>query len=86
MDKKKKFNYKEQKAILDARTKRSSMIMQKLKQDRLEKDAKKKIRDKAKKLAADADKKRSNYKIKKSVAVSTTKKASQRKLKIPKRK
>ena len=86
MEKKKKFNYKEQKAILDARTKRSSMIMQKLKQDRLEKDARKKIRDKAKKLAAEADKKRSNYKIKKSTAVSITKKASQRKLKIPKRK
>ena len=86
MEKKKKFNYKEQKAILDARTKRSSMIMQKLKKERLEKEARKKAREKAKKAAEEADKKRSNYKIKKSVAVSTTRKASQRKLKIPKRK
>ena len=86
MEKKKKFNYKEQKAILDARTKRYSMTMQKLKQDRLEKEARKKIREKAKKLVAEENKKRSNYKIQKSIGVSTTRKPAQRKLRIPKRK
>ena len=72
---KKKFNYKEQKEILDARIERSKIIGEHLKQERLRKEAREKIREKAKRLAAEEDKKRSNYKTIKRTAVSTTKQA-----------
>ena len=55
--KKKKFNYKEQKAILDARTERSRIIGEHLKQERLEKEARKKAREQARKEAEEHDKK-----------------------------
>ena len=73
--KKKKFSYKKEKAKLDSRMSNYHKEMESLKQERLEKDARKKALEKAKKAAAEADKKRSNYKIRETKAVSTTKKA-----------
>ena len=70
---KKKFNYKEQKEILDARIERSKIIGEHLKQERLRKEAREKIRKEAKRLNAEEDKKRSNYKSEiKRIPVSTT--------------
>ena len=83
--KKKKFSYKEGKAKLDKSTANYKKgLAEAREKDRLRNEKKKRL-ERAKKAVAEADKKRSNYKIQKSVAVSTTRKAAQRKLKIPKK-
>jgi hypothetical protein len=86
MAQKEKFSYKKGKAKLDKSTANYKKGLAEAKEkDRLRNEKKKRL-ERAKKLAAEADKKRSPYKLKKSVAVSTTRKVAQRRLKIPKRK
>ena len=75
-DKKKKFSYKKEKAKLDSRMSNYHKEMERLKQERVKKEATKKIENKAKKLAEEADKKRSRgislrheYKLKDKKAV-----------------